>query len=160
MLNSLFPPAHNESQGKPTFRLWPKTLERRSSLLSPSHSLHETNSEGQVIRILPLLAKNKTRLRSRTSHVSFRLAQCHFRHILIRVALSASASTRSEARSLLPVLHNWKQHSTIFQLRHDPRRNAPLYATNAGRGLPSPILRQFFRQFAVALVPVRPTSTT
>ena len=71
-----------------------------------------------------------------------------------------SASTRSEARSLLPILHNWKQHSTISQLLHDPRRPAPLNAANAGLGLPSPVLRQFFRQFAVALVPARPTPTT
>ena len=60
--------------GKPTFRLWPKTLEGRSSLLSPLHCLTETNlkekdypfnSEGQVVRFLPLLAQKQDALRSR-----------------------------------------------------------------------------------------------
>ena len=64
------PTCTQRESGKPTFRLWPKTLERRCSLLSSSHCLPETNlkekdyplnSEGQVIRFLLLLAKNRTR---------------------------------------------------------------------------------------------------
>ena len=39
----------------------------------------------------------------------------------------------------------------FHQSRRGPRRPAPPYA-NAGIGLPSPVLRQFSRQFAVALV--------
>ena len=35
--------------GKPTFRLWPRTQERRSSLLSPSHCFSETNLKEKTI---------------------------------------------------------------------------------------------------------------
>ena len=104
MLSSLFPPAHNESQGnqpqlslptctqrksgKPTFQLWPKTLERRSSPFSPSHCLSETNmkeknyplnSEGQVVRFLPF--HKRTRSEAEPAAPPFNFMQLLAQHV-------------------------------------------------------------------------------
>ena len=78
--------------------------------------------------------------------------------------------TRSEARSLLPILHNWKQHSTIFSASARSTKACSTARCKRWSWLAVSSTSPFFRVFeahpqlsrrsTAALVHVRPTSPT
>ena len=124
MLSSLFPPAHNESQGNQPSDCGHHTFEKKqTSSFQPSDS---------CIKRKPAPPSDQ------------------------QLRLSWSSCGRQ-------TVHTSPQQAIsegqFQQSRHDPRGPAPLYDANAGLGLPSPVLRQFFRQFAVALVHAGLTSS-
>ena len=93
---SLFTCTQRKS-GKPIFRLWPKTLERRSRLLSPSHCLPETNLKekrlsSQLRRSLPFPSRPKTRRAQKANQPRLLSTSCNSWHSMSRAVWQLEAT--------------------------------------------------------------------